>query len=56
MQVIVMYLATYTHIIACTHVTIINEKEALILKEGKKGYMGKFGGRKEKEEMIIIIL
>lgn len=57
MQAVFMYLAiTHRYIqFACMHVTIINEKEAINLKEGKKGYMGEFGVRKGKENDVIML-
>jgi hypothetical protein len=35
----------------CLHITTHNEKEAMNLKESKEGYMGGFGGRKQKRKM-----
>jgi hypothetical protein len=37
-------------------VSTIKEKETLDLKESKEEHMGDFGGRKEKGEMMLIIL
>lgn len=57
MQAVFMYLAM-THIyiqFAHMHVTIINEKEAINVKEGMKGYMEEFGVRKGKENDVIML-
>lgn len=34
------------------HATIINKKETMNLNENKERYMGSFGGRKEKKNVM----
>lgn len=38
----------------CMHVAIINEKTGINLKTSKERYVGRFGGRKEKGEMMSL--
>jgi hypothetical protein len=48
-----LYLCTYislTHYI-CVYIYIYMKKESVSLKDNKKGYMGKHGGRKGKKKM-----
>lgn len=42
--------------VKCTYAYTLINKESMILKENKEGYMGSFGGRKEKENDVIIII
>lgn len=37
------------------HKIKIDEKEAMNLKEREEGYLGRFGGKKEKRRNVIII-
>lgn len=43
-----IYIGTYMYI----NITVVNEKDAIHLKNSKERFMGGFGERKEKEEML----
>lgn len=42
-----MYMHTYLH------ATTISKKKAMNFKESVRGYMGRFGGRRERRKAII---
>lgn len=45
-----MYMCTHTHI--CIHVTTINKKRGQDLRKSNEGYIGGFGEKKGKGEMV----